>query len=90
LGAWTTLDGAAATALAMDGGGDIAAEFPGYGVWQYMSGAGWSSLVGTNAALLAAANGAVAAAFPGYGVWEHDPARGWFQLISADATLLAF
>jgi hypothetical protein len=86
---WQQLTPANATHLAADPLGDIAAEFPGYGVWEYRPSAGWKQLNGVDATLLALdAQGDIVAEFPGYGVGEYLPATGWHTLTPANATLL--
>jgi hypothetical protein len=87
---WVQLTPANASRLAADPLGDVAAEFPDYGVWEYKPSAGWRQLNGVDASLLAMdASGDVVANFPGYGVGEYLPAAGWRSLTAANATLLA-
>jgi len=74
-GTWAQLTAANASLLADDPRGDVAAEFPGAGVWLYRPAAGWKQLNGSDATLLALESaGAVVAEFPGYGVGEYLPA----------------
>jgi hypothetical protein len=88
--AWVQLTPANAILLAADSLGDVAAEFRGYGLWEYRTGAGWNQLHGVDVSLLAMnAAGAVAAEFPGYGVGQYTPASGWHLLTAANASLLS-
>jgi hypothetical protein len=87
---WVQLTPANATLLAADPLGDVAADFPGYGVQLYSPAAGWKQINGVDATLLAMdALGDVVAEFPGYGVGEYQPASGWRSLTPANASLLA-
>jgi hypothetical protein len=90
LGTWTQLTPANATLLTADTQGNVTAEFPGFGVWQYTPGTGWKQLTVANASLLAAgASGVAFGEFSNYGVWQFTPATGWKQLTVANASLLA-
>jgi hypothetical protein len=87
-GAWTQLTAANATLLADDLAGDVAAEFPGYGVWEFTS-AGWKQIHTVDVSLLAMdQRGDVVAAFPGFGVGQYTPGAGWRLLTGAVPTLL--
>jgi hypothetical protein len=87
---WQQLTPANATRLATDPLGDVAAEFQGYGVWEYRPSAGWKQLNGVDASLLAIdVQGDIVAEFPGYGVGEYALATGWRSLTPANAALLA-
>ena len=62
----------------MDANGDVVAEFPGNGVWEFRPVGGWKQINGTDATALAVdASGDVAANFHGFGVGEYRPAAGW-------------
>jgi hypothetical protein len=75
------LTSANATILTADPQGDVVAEFPNNGVWEYKPGGGWTQLNGIDATLLAMdAQGDVVAEFSGYGVGEYSPAGGWRSL----------
>jgi hypothetical protein len=90
LGTWVQLTGANATQLATDPRGDVAGEFPGFGVWWFGPTTGWRQINGVDATLLAMdPNGDIAAEFPGYGVGEYLPGSGWRSLTGANASLLA-
>jgi hypothetical protein len=90
LGTWVQLTAANASLLAADPDGDVAGDFPGYGVWLYRPTTGWNQINGFDATILAMdANGDVAAQFPGFGVGEFLPAFGWRLLTGANASLLA-
>ena len=53
----------------MDANGNVVAEFPGFGVYQYTNGGGWQFLTGSEASLLGMdGNGDIAANFPGHGL----------------------
>jgi hypothetical protein len=87
---WVQLTPANASLLAADPQGDVAGNFPGYGVLEYTPVRGWTVLNGTNATALAMdAQGDLVAEFPGYGVGEYLQASGWRTLTPANATLLA-
>jgi hypothetical protein len=87
---WTQLTPSSATLLATDPQGDVAAEFPGYGVWKYEPASGWKQLSTPDAAVLVMdAQGNVTGEFQGAGVWQYLPASGWKQLTPSDATVLA-
>jgi hypothetical protein len=87
--AWNQLTSANASLLATDGNGDVAAEFPGYGLWEYQTGSGWKLLHGIDVSLLSMnAAGAIAAEFPGFGVGEFVPGLGWRLLTGANASQL--
>jgi hypothetical protein len=89
-GAWMQLTAANAAALVTDPSGDVAADFPGNGVWLYKPAAGWKMINGVDATLLALDQlGDVVAEFPGFGVGEYIPSAGWRALTLANATLLA-
>jgi hypothetical protein len=90
LNTWLQLTAANASVLVADPQGDVAAAFPGYGVWEYKPASGWRQINGVDATALALdARGEVAAQFPGYGVGEYLPAFGWRSLTGANASLLA-
>jgi hypothetical protein len=90
LHAWQQLTPANATHLAADPLGDVVAEFPGYGVWEFHPASGWKLLNGVDASLLSInAQGIIVAEFPGYGVGEFVPASGWRTLTPANASQLA-
>jgi hypothetical protein len=87
---WTQLTPANASRLAADSHGDVAAAFPGYGVWLYRPTTGWKQIgTGSAALLVMDAAGDVAGSFPGYGVWLYRPAIGFRQIATADASTLA-
>jgi hypothetical protein len=87
---WAQLTPANAALLATDGSGDVAAEFPGYGLWEYQPSSGWQRLHSVDVSLLAMnAAGTIAVQFPGYGVGLYSPAAGWRLLTGANASLLA-
>jgi hypothetical protein len=87
---WVQLNPSNASRLAADPQGDVAAEFPGIGVWEYKPLTGWKLLNGVDATALAMdPNGDVTVEFPGYGVGEYLPASGWRILTPSNATLLA-
>jgi hypothetical protein len=89
-GSWAQLTPANATLLATDGNGDVAAEFPGYGLWEYQPSSGWQRLHSVDVSLLAMnAAGTIVVEFPGYGVGQYSPAAGWPLLTGANASLLA-
>jgi hypothetical protein len=88
--AWAQLTPANASLLAMDTNGDVAAEFPGYGLWEYQPGSGWKLLHGVDVSLLTMnASGTIAVEFPGYGVGQYSPGAGWRLLTAANASQLA-
>jgi hypothetical protein len=88
-GTWVQLTPANASLLAVDANGDVAGEFPGYGVWEYQPGSGWKLLNGVDATiLLMDGSGDIAAEFPGFGVGEYSPGVGWSLLTAANASLL--
>ena len=68
----------------------VAAEFPGYGVYEYFQGVGFESLHSGDTSLLAiAGNGDIVGEFPGYGVYRYTPSDGlWHLLASVNATAL--
>jgi hypothetical protein len=87
---WVQLTPSNASLLVADLRGDVVAEFPGYGVWEFQSTGGWKQLNGVDASQLAVGSaGNVVAEFPGYGVGLYQPATGWRSLTAANATLLA-
>jgi hypothetical protein len=89
-GTWAQLTPANASLLAMDTNGDVAAEFPGYGLWEYQPGSGWKLLHGVDVSLLTMnASGTIAVEFPGYGVGQYTPGAGWRLLTGANASQLA-
>jgi hypothetical protein len=89
-GAWTQLTAANASRLASDPFGDVAAVFPGQGIWVYTAAAGWKQLHPLDASLLAIdGKGEVVAEFPGYGVGQFLPGTGWRLLTAANASLLS-
>ena len=68
---------------------ETVAEFPGYGVGEYLLASGWRSLTPVDAALLSVDTvGGIFAEFAGYGVQEYDPTRGWISLTPSNATVL--
>jgi murein DD-endopeptidase MepM/ murein hydrolase activator NlpD len=84
------LTAANASLLVADSTGDLAAEFNGYGIWQYRAASGWQQLTRSDASLLVMdAQGDVTGEFLNYGVWQFVAGAGWKQLTPADATLLA-
>jgi hypothetical protein len=90
LNTWVQLTAANASRLAADPRGDVAGDFPGYGVWLYRPTTGWRQINGVDATLLAMDPlGDLTAEFPGYGVGEFLPASGWRSLTGANASLLA-
>jgi hypothetical protein len=87
---WTQMIPANATLLAADPHGDVAGEFPGYGVWEYLPGTGWKQLTTVDAGLLVLdRQGVLTGEFAHAGVWQITPVSGWKQLATPDATLLA-
>jgi hypothetical protein len=87
-GAWTQLTAANAKLQADDLAGDVAAEFPGYGVWVFTA-AGWKQIHTVDVSLLAMdQRGDVVAAFPGFGVGQYTPGAGWRLLTGAVPSLL--
>jgi hypothetical protein len=88
-GTWVQLTPANASVLAADPQGDVAASFPGYGVWLFKPAGGWAQIGGGDAAALAMdALGDVAGSFPGAGVWLYRPAAGFKQIGGGDAAVL--
>jgi sugar lactone lactonase YvrE len=92
--AGTPLANLTATLVAIDQAGDVTAEFPGAGVWQYTT--GWAQLgtlpqgVGDASVLASDPAGDVAAGFPGQGVWYYTASAGsWAQLTTTDASRLS-
>jgi hypothetical protein len=89
-GVWVQLTPSNATALASDSFGDVAASFPGFGVWLIRPGGGWVQINGVDATVLAMGpQGNIAAEFPGFGVGLFVPGVGWSSLTPSNATLLA-
>jgi hypothetical protein len=87
---WVQLTPSNARLLATDAHGDVAADFPGYGVELYRPGIGWMPINGVDASALAInASGDIVAEFPGYGVGLYLPAEGWSSLTAANASALA-
>ena len=68
--------------MAVDGNGDVLAEFPGPGLWRYQGATGWQQLA---AALAINANGDVAGEFSN-GLGRFEDAGGWQQLSTANAS----
>jgi hypothetical protein len=90
LNTWAQLTPANASVLAADPLGDVAAEFPGYGVWLFKPAGGWAQIGGGDASTLAMdALGDVVGSFPGAGVWLYRPASGFQQIGTGDASALA-
>jgi hypothetical protein len=89
-GTWTQLTPANATILADDSTGEVAGEFPGSGVWEYLPASGWKQLTTPDAsALVMDAQGNITGEFAGSGVWQYLPGSGWKQLTKVDASVLA-
>jgi hypothetical protein len=89
-GTWVQLTAANASVLAADPQGDVAAAFPGYGVWLLKPASGWKQIGGGNASVLAMdPQGDVVGSFPGAGVWLYRPAVGFKQIGGGDASALA-
>lgn len=76
---WYQINGNQATALAMDGLGNVFASFPGFGTAVYRLVGGWSSPLTSVAADLLAVSGSgeVVASFSGYGVYRWTSADDW-------------
>ena len=81
----------AASALYADAAGDLAADFPGYGVYRYTaSGGAWTPLNGHDAVALAIdATDSVFASFAGAGVAEFQSDGTVGPVNAATASLLA-
>jgi hypothetical protein len=89
LNTWAQLTPANAAVLAADPQGDVAAEFPGYGVWLFRPASGWTQIGGGDASVLAMdVLGDVVGSFPGAGVWLYRPATSFQQIGTGDASQL--
>jgi hypothetical protein len=81
---------AAASLLVFDGGGNVYAEFPGYGLNEYQLATGWARLNDIDVKALAVnANGEIAASFSSYGTYTYTAAGGWVQINGTAAAALA-
>jgi hypothetical protein len=86
---WQQLSSTDASAVAADDAGEVAAIFPGYGVYRYQDATGgWQLLSNTSADLVSIAGGIVAAQFPGHGVYRYQDGAGWRGLATNHASAL--
>jgi hypothetical protein len=86
---FSQLNGANASIERSNQAGDVAAAFPGYGLFRYEPGTGWRFLTGPSPTLMSIDSaGGIVAEFKGEGVWRFTDAAGWQQLTPADASVL--
>jgi hypothetical protein len=96
-GSWAQLTDSEASAVGVNGSGDVVAEFPGWGVWSFLDSAaaaaagwhaGWNQLTAADATLVGIdAAGHAYGQFPGWGVW-YDQNYTWQCLTASNATSL--